>query len=82
MPAFDEDDVIRPAPTTTWTCDCGQPMARYRGEGDQACPDCGQWFNAGGQRLRSDWAENPSNYDEDISDLEGYEMVASGHEDL
>lgn len=62
-------------PTCTWTCDCGHEMARYRGQSDQSCPHCGQWFNAGGQRLRNDWMSNPSMYDEDIADLEGYEMA-------
>lgn len=61
--------------TKTWTCSCGHEMARYRGQGDQDCPNCGQWFNAGGQRLRSDWMDNPSTYESDIDDLEGYEMA-------
>ena len=67
-------------PTNTWTCDCGQPMARYRGMTDQSCPKCGQWFNSGGTRLRNDWMHNPSNFDDDISDLEGYEIKHSGDE--
>lgn len=50
-------------------------MARYRGEGDQSCPSCNQWFNAGGQRLRSDWMNNPSMYDDKIGDLEGFELA-------
>lgn len=64
-----------PKPTHTWTCDCGEEMRRYRGEGDQDCPQCGQWFNAGGQRLRSHWADNPSARDDDIGDLEGFELT-------
>lgn len=65
-------------PMNTWTCDCGQPMARYRGQTDQSCPECGQWFNAGGQRLRSDWAANPSALDEDVSDMDGFEIAHAG----
>lgn len=68
-------DDICSAPTNTWTCPCGQEMARYRGGGDQTCPSCRQWFNAFGQRLRQDWRQNPSNHDEDISDLEGLVRV-------
>lgn len=64
----------QPKPTHTWTCDCGRAMARYPRQGDQSCPDCGQWFNAGGQRLRSNWTDNPSTHDEEIGDLEGFEM--------
>lgn len=65
-------------PTRTWNCDCGELMARYRGQGDQCCPTCGQWFNACGQRLRSDWAANPSTWDEDVDDLEGFELAHAG----
>lgn len=64
-----------PVPTNTWTCDCGESMARYRGEGDQSCPECGQWFNAGGQRLHNDFMDNPSTYDDELGDLEGYEIA-------
>lgn len=55
-----------------WLCDCGAEVRRYRGTGDVLCA-CGQWFNAFGQRLRSDWQSNRSNYDEDVSDMDGYE---------
>lgn len=68
-----DDDFVQPEPTNTWTCDCGAKMARYRGQSDQDCPKCGQWFNAGGRRLRSNWMDNASNWDEGISDMEGYE---------
>lgn len=63
-----------PEPTLSWICDCGEEMYHYRGEGDQSCPRCGQWFNAFGQRLRSDWMGNPSTRDDDIGDLEGFEL--------
>lgn len=58
---------------TEWDCKCGAIITRFRGQGDQQCW-CGQWYNAGGQRLRSGWRNNPSNYDDEIGDMEGYEM--------
>jgi uncharacterized Zn finger protein (UPF0148 family) len=59
---------------TAWDCDrCGTEVQHYPGEGDVACPKCDAQYNAFGQRLRDDWRGNPSNYDEDISDLDGYE---------
>lgn len=69
-------------PTNTWTCDCGQPMARYQGQTDQDCPSCGQWFNASGQHLRNDWMNNPSVWDDEIDDLEGFEMSQARYGDV
>lgn len=64
-----------PGPTHTFPCaDCGTTVERYRGESDVNCPSCGAPHNAGGQRLRDDWAGNPSNWDSEIGDMEGYEM--------
>ncbi|BBY54057.1 hypothetical protein H7J07_05465 [Mycobacterium koreense] len=64
---------------TAWDCDrCGTEVAHYPGMGDVDCPDCGACYNASGQRLRDDWRDNPSNYDDDISDLDGYEMQHAG----
>lgn len=68
-------------PTTTWTCHCGEPMARYRGQGDQSCQSCGQWYNAGGQALRNDWMNNPSTWDDDTDDLEGFEVSQTRYEE-
>jgi hypothetical protein len=65
--------------SSSWKCDCGKTVNRFRGQGDVSC-ECGQWFNAFGQRLRNDWMNNPSNYDDEISDLEGYEMMKAGDE--
>ena len=65
-----EDD----QPTWTKTCECGAQVSRWRGQGDVSCPKCGASFNAFGQRLRDDWRSNPSNWDEEISDLDGYEI--------
>ena len=59
----------------TWQCDCGQPVYRYRGQGDVTCPN-GHYFNAFGQRLRDDFMDNPAwKYpDLEIDDCEGYEL--------
>lgn len=68
-------------PTNTFECkDCGAKCERYRGEYEVCCPKCGASHNASGQRLRDDWRGNPSNYDDDISDLEGFEMQHAGDE--
>lgn len=75
---LDTDAFLPPEPTYTWTCECGAAMARYRGQGDQSCSECGGWYNASGQRLRDDWMYNPSMYDDEIGDLEGYEMQYAG----
>lgn len=68
----DDDGYIVPG-YTWWTCDCGNEIRRYRGTGDVTCHDCGQEYNAFGQRLRSDWRSNRSNWDEDVSDMDGFE---------
>lgn len=63
-------------------CDqCGELLFRYRGQGDISC-DCGAIYNSFGQRLRDDLytRRNPSDYDEEIGDLEGYEMAYGGDE--
>lgn len=58
---------------TAWDCDCGTEVCRYRGQSDVDCHDCGASYNASGQRLRSNWRSNRSNYDEDVSDMDGFE---------
>lgn len=61
-------------PTNTWICgSCGDVVMRFRGEGDVSC-DCGAQYNASGQRLRDDWRGNPSTWDDEVGDLEGYEI--------
>lgn len=61
-------------PTRTWPCqNCGRTVERYRGQNDVQC-ECGAWYNCFGQRLRDNWMNNPSNWDENIGDMEGYEM--------
>lgn len=70
---------MKPKPTNTFKCaDCGETCERYRGEYEVNCPKCGASHNAGGQRLRDDWRGNPSNYDDDTSDLEGFEIQHAG----
>lgn len=59
----------------SWTCDCGATVTHYRSEGDVTCTHCDQEYNAFGQRLRSRWRENISNYDDEVSDLDGYELA-------
>lgn len=76
----DEEGWIVQSGYSKWTCrDCGSEVRRYRGQSDVQCRN-GHWYNAGGQRLRDDWRGNPSNWDEDISDLDGYEIQHSGED--
>lgn len=67
-------------PTNTWTCHCGNSMARYRGEAEQTCSRCGSWYNACGQRLRDDWQGNPAWSDDDLDDMTGFELQQTAHE--
>lgn len=68
-------------------CDvCGTEIYRFRGQGgDLMCPNsaCPAIYNIFGQRLRDDLhtRRNPSEYDDEIGDLEGYEIAMSGEED-
>jgi hypothetical protein len=60
---------------------CGKlSLFRYVGDSDVDCitPNCGASFNCWGQQLRDDWRGNSSNYDDDISDMEGFEMQHAG----
>lgn len=65
----------------TWVKDCvegdGQVM-RFRGEGDVTCESGKHYYNAGGQRLRDDFMDNPSYRYGDVGDMEGYEMQMGG----
>lgn len=70
-----------PAEAPDWVkpCgNCGTSMERYRGMTYVYCGKCGAEHNAGGQRLRDDWRGNPSAWDEDVSDLDGYETQHAG----
>ena len=55
----------------TKTCTCGRAISHF-GSGDIECQYCGQPFNAFGQRLRRDWANNPSASDDSFGDMEGW----------
>jgi hypothetical protein len=59
-------------PTHAWVCECGARVESYGR--DTTCSGCYTDYNAFGQRLRAGWSGNPSLYDEDISDLDGYEQ--------
>lgn len=65
-------------PTPTWEKDCEAPgcagfVQRFRGEGDVTCSEGDHSYNAGGQRLRDNWRNNPAWLDDDMDDMEGYE---------
>lgn len=82
-PEIDPEGWITRSGYSAWDCEnCGGEVTRCRGEGDVSCPDCDAQYNAFGQRLRDDWRDNMSNYDDEIGDMEGYEdaMAAREHE--
>lgn len=58
----------------SWDCErCGNEVVTNGGR-DVDCRNCNACYNGSGQRLRDDWRGNPSNYDDEIGDLEGYEI--------
>lgn len=66
--------------SSSWPCQkCNQTVWRYRGQSDVNC-ECGACYNAFGQRLRDDWRGNRSNYDDEIGDMEGFELQHAGDE--
>lgn len=76
---YDDNDMLIEAEHTAWDCDrCRATVYRYRGQSDVSCSECGTNYNAGGQRLRDDWRGNPSTWDDNISDLDGYELQHAG----
>lgn len=61
--------------SSSWPCaQCGIDVTRFRGQSDVDCHNCGACYNASGQRLRDDWRSNPSCYDDEIGDMEGFEI--------
>lgn len=62
----------------SWDCACGNVVKVYRLGRDTTCSSCGQWFNSAGQRLRNDWMNNRSCWDEEVSDMDGYEEEYAG----
>ena len=74
-PVIDSEGWIIEDGYGAWDCErCGQEVRRYRGQSDVDCDNCGACYNASGQRLRDDWRGNPSVYDDEIDDMEGYEI--------
>jgi hypothetical protein len=74
-PVTDGDGFVVDGDYSRWDCEkCGAEVRRYRGQGDVGC-DCGAQYNASGQRLRDDWRDNPSNWDDEIGDMEGHEIA-------
>ncbi|AYQ98945.1 hypothetical protein SEA_NIEBRUSAYLOR_108 [Mycobacterium phage NiebruSaylor] len=64
-----------------WNCArCDAEIVRYRWQGDIDCPKCGACYNPFGQRLRDNWRDNPSRWDDSIGDLEGLELQYAGDE--
>lgn len=78
--SYDDEEGYIISDYNRWDCErCGKEVRRYRGQYDVQC-ECGTFYNAAGQRLRDDWRGNPSNYDDEIGDLEGFEIQHSGDE--
>ena len=62
-----------------WPCGrCGTTV--YASGRDTDCDKCGACYNVYGQRLVDNWRSNMSNYDDDVSDLDGYENALAGDE--
>lgn len=75
------DIITRVAPdgrtTRQWKCDrCGATV--IGGAVFTVECSCGAQYNGYGQRLRDDWAGNPSNWDDEIGDMEGFEIQHAG----
>lgn len=63
------------APSWSKPCHrCKATIERYWGQSGVTCHRCGAEYNASGQRLRDDWRGNPSSWDDEIGDLEGFEI--------
>jgi hypothetical protein len=59
---------------SSWPCQkCGHTVECSGGR-DVDCDQCGACYNSCGQRLRDDWRGNPSNWDDEIGDMEGFEI--------
>ena len=62
------------------TCDCGETLVSYGGYNEFSCEKCGTEYTIFGQRLRSDWRSNSSNWDREMDDMTGYELAYAGDE--
>lgn len=60
-------------PCLTPGCEASIIVTRYGPPNDLSCRLCDAEYNAFGQRLRDNWRDNPSNWDESVSDMDGYE---------
>lgn len=60
------------------TCTCSAEMVAY-GCDDFVCKSCQREFNIWGQELRPNWRNNRSNYDDEIGDMEGYELSCADY---
>ena len=70
---LEAQDIYAVKVVKSWPCQqCKRTVVNYGGR-DESC-ECGAQYNAFGQRLRDDWRDNPSNYDDNIGDLEGFEI--------
>jgi hypothetical protein len=60
-----------------WPCgECGTTV--HASSHDADCEKCGACYTVYGQRLNRNWRSNRSLYDEDCSDLDGYENALAG----
>ena len=58
-----------------WPCrDCGTTV--HASGRDTDCDKCGACYSMYGQRFNRNWRSNMSNYDEDVSDMDGAEVAA------
>lgn len=65
--------------SSSWPCrDCKKIVWRFPGTSSASCGNCGAQYSIFGQPFRRNWRDNPSNYDSDIGDMEGYEIEMSG----
>ena len=62
----------------SFDCDSCKTEITTGGGRDVDCRKCGACYNGSGQRLRSDWRSNPSVYDDEVGDLEGFELQHAG----
>lgn len=62
----------------SFDCDRCNKEVTTSGGRDVDCRNCGACYNGSGQRLRDDWRGNMSNYDENVSDMDGFEMQHAG----
>jgi hypothetical protein len=57
-----------------WPCgQCGTKVQASTRDVD--CDKCGACYSMYGQRFRDNWRSNMSNYDSDVSDMDGYEAA-------